>query len=300
MGMVAMLFCIAIMQTHNGNAQENNWVTYKSLGFRFSVPQNWEGKEIEGMYLLTNNEDNGFVMISTWPFTDMDKAKAQLANGIKKETSFFLAPAEPIETIDTNRLQGKFSGLINYSPVIAYLVLLRGKQQQTVLIVSAIDKKNYSEKQLLVAKEVAESFEFFNPQMPSISDELKDLLNDTKLIYTTGSPDSGIDQDESFDNNSYFGYREKTTINLCRKGLFTYLSFKTGNGSAAFAAGNKTLSGKWQVIKNNKGYAVLQLQFEDGDFLEFDIEYLEGKVYLDGYKYLRTPLSTNENTLICN
>jgi len=299
------LFLVMLFFPFVANAQEGNRVEYKTLGFRFTVPPFWDQKETEGLYLLTNQNERGFVMISSWRYADIDVLKAQFEDGVKKENGFFLAPAEAIELINTKRLQGKFSGLINYSPVIAYLVLIQGEQQQTVIIVSAIAKEKYSEKQKITAIEIAESFMFFNPVMPSLIDEYIDLLTNTRLIFTSGSSETDFDKDEFFDNNNSFGYQEKTIIDLCEQGFFTYSSFKAGNGSAAFAAGNKPLNGQWQIVKNKKGIAVLRLGFDDGDTIEYDIEYLEGKVYLNGDQYIRsTPSASdsyqNQNKPYCN
>jgi hypothetical protein len=273
--------------------QDSNIVTYKSLGFRFTIPQNWEGKETKGMYLLTSENNEGVVIISSFPFDDINKVRAQFAEGLEIKRGFYLAPAAPIETINNHRIQGKFSGLIDYNPIISYLVLLKGEQQQTVLIVSANEKEKYTKEQEAIAKEIANGFEFFSPEMPSLIDEYQDFLADTRLIYTSDSESNGLESDDPFDNPG-FGYREKTTINLCRHGLFSYNNFVSGNGSAAFAAGNNTLTGEWNIIKDSDNNAVLQLQFDDGDTIDYQIEYLEGQVYLNEDQFIRSPLTMIE------
>jgi len=273
--------------------QDSNIVTYKSLGIRFTIPQNWEGKETKGMYLLTSENNEGVVIISSFPFDDISKVKAQFAEGLEIKRGFYLAPSEPIEMIGNYRIQGKFSGLIDYNPIIAYLVLLKGKQQQTVLIVSANEKEKYTKEQEAIAKEIAEGFEFFSPKMPSLVDEYHDLLGDTRLIYTLVSESSGLEPADPFDNNS-FGYREKTTIGLCRQGFFTYNNFVAGNGSAAFSAGHNTLTGVWSIVKDSENKAVLRLQFDDGDTIDYHIEYLEGQIYLNEDQFIRSPLTMIE------
>jgi hypothetical protein len=268
--------------------QDSNVVEYKSMGMRFTIPQNWEGKESKGMYLLNSKNNEGIVMIRSFPFADINTLKAQFSEGLEVENGFFLAPTEPIVTVGNRRFQGKFSGLINFTPVVAYLAVLKGEQQQTVLIVSANDKEKYTIEQESIAKEIAGSFEFYSPVMPSLVDEYMDLLVDTRLIYTSLSED-----DKSVDNKS-FGYREKTTIMLCRTGSFVYNNFTSGNESTAVASGNNTLTGQWNIIKDVDNYTILRLNFNDGDRLDFNIEYLEGQIYLNEDKYIRLPLTIIE------
>ena len=164
-------------------SQEKKVITYEELGFQFSIPLEWEGEETEATYLITSQTVQGFIMISTVPNTDINVLKQQLNGGINKDKGFFLAPSDQIETINEDRLQGIFSGLINFSPVITYMVVLKGEQQQMVMILSADSKENYSIKTELMALEIAESFRFFKPQMPSMVDEYTSLLNDSKLTY---------------------------------------------------------------------------------------------------------------------
>ena len=277
------------------NAQDNNIAENKNLGFRFTVPQFWDLKETEGLYLLTNQNDAGFVMVNSWQHADINILKAQFEEGVKKENGFFLSPAEAIELINTKKLQGKFSGLINYSPVVVYLVLIQGEQQQTVLIVSAIAKEDYSEKQETIAKEVADRFQFFKPEMPSLIDEYKDLLKNTRLISASPAPISGWDNDEFSDNAS----ETKTSIGLCPNGFFDYQSTVTGNNVAVFATGNISSTGRWRVQKSTEGNIVLSLLFDDGEIIKYELIYIEGKLYLNDKLFIRITNSTNNNQLIC-
>jgi hypothetical protein len=273
--------------------QDSSVVEYKSLGIRFSIPQNWEGKETKGMYLLTSENNEGIVMLRTFPLADIQSLKTQFSEGLEVESGFFLAPTEPIQTVNNHRLQGKFSGLINFTPVVAYLVLLKGEQQQTVLIISANDKEKYTFEQESIAMEIAEGFEFYKPVMPSLSDEYTGLLSDTWLIYTSSAGSHGFDSENQLNENNY-GYREKTTILLCRQGFFSYNNFTSGNGSVAVASGNNTFTGQWNIVKDVDNHTVLRLLFDDGDRLDFEIDYLEGQIYLNEDQYIRSPLTIIE------
>ena len=260
--------------------QEKRVVTFRDLGFQFSIPHGWEGKETESVYILTSLNEQGFVTISTLPFTDIIELKRQLNGGINKANGFFLAPSDQIEAIGEDRLQGKFSGLINFSPVIAYIVVISGDQQQMVMIIAADSKETYSAKYEELANKIASSFSFFKPQMPSIVDEYKALLNDTKLTFIESEDFSGPDVS--------IGHHAKTTIDLCSKGYFNFYNFSTDGMASAFSANNDKGAGQWDIIKDEDGNIVLQLNYYDGEIYEYNFEYENGKIYLDGDHYLRT------------
>lgn len=261
-------------------SQDKKIISFNDLGFQFSIPNDWEGTEKESTYILTSKNHQGFVTISTLPFTDMIELKRHVSGGIKKGEGFFLAPIDEVETINEDRLQGKFSGLINFSPVIAYIIIIKGEQKQMVMILAAESKENYSNKYELLAIEIASGFSFFKPKMPSIVEEYKTMLNDTKLTY--------IESDDHSYSGISTGYRTKTIIDLCEQGFFNFYDFRSDGMVSAFSADNNKGAGKWDIIKDNDGNIVLQLRYYDGEIYEYDFQYLNGKIFLDGDHYLRT------------
>jgi len=260
--------------------QEDNVIAFDDLGFKFSIPHDWDGKETESAYILTSQNEKGFVSISTLPFTNISELKGQITGGIKKGNGFFLAPIDQIESINDDRLQGKFSGLINFSPVIAYIIIIRGDQQQMVMIMAAASKENYSNKYELLANEIAESFTFFKPIMPSIVDEYKAMLNNTKLTF--------IESDDPSGSGFSTGYQTKTIIDLCRQGYFNFSDFRSNGMTSAFAANDNKGAGQWNIIKDENGEIVLQLMYYDGEIYEYNFGYINGKIFLDGNHYLKT------------
>jgi hypothetical protein len=248
-------------------SQEKEVVTFKDLGFQFSIPQEWEGVETESAYLLSSQNEQGFVTISTLPFTDIVELKKQLSSGIKKGEGFFLAPIDQTETPNENRLQGTFSGLINFYPVIAYIIVIKGEHQQMVMIIAADSKESYSNKYEVLANEIAASFSFFKPQMPSMIDEYKDILNDTRLTF--------VESEELSDPSENIGHRAKTTIDLCSKGYFNFYNFRSGGMTSAFSDNNNKGAGLWDIIKNNEGKIILQLQYYDDEIANYILNFLE-------------------------
>jgi len=260
--------------------QEKNVIAFDDLGFQFSIPHEWEGRETESAYILTSQTEQGFVSISTLPFTNITELKRQINGGIKKGNGFFLAPIDQIESINANRLQGKFSGLINFSPVIAYIIIVRGDQQQMVMIMAAVSKENYSNKYELLADEITESFTFFQPIMPSMIDEYKAMLNNAKLTF--------IESDDPSGSGVSTGYQTKTIIDLCREGYFNFYDFRSNGMTSAFSADDNKGAGQWNIIKDDNGEIVLQLMYYDGEIYEYNLEYINGKIFLDGDHYLKT------------
>jgi len=272
--------------------QDEKEIVYKNLGFQFSIPDEWEGKETEAAYLLTSPVEHGFVTISTLPFTNMVELKKQLTSGINRGNGFFLAPADQIEVIGENLLQGKFSGMINYAPTIAYIIVKSGMQEQMIMIMAADSKENYSYRYELFANELSESFKFFNPQMPSIVDEYKSMLNDTKLTF--------VESEDLSDSDISMGHKEKTTIDLCSQGYFNFYNFRSDGMASAFSTNKNKGAGQWDVIKDDGGNIVLQLKYYDGEVSYYSIEYINGKIYLDGDQYLKTSDANSKYKPDCN
>lgn len=262
------------------HSQDEKTIVYKNLGFQFSIPDEWEGKETEAVYVLTSPEEQGFVSINTLPFNNIVEYKKQLTSGISKDNGFFLAPADQIEVIGENRLQGKFSGMINYTPAIAYIIVISGVQQQMVMIMAADSKENYSDRYEFLANEITQSFKFFKPQMPSIVDEYKSMLNDTKLTF--------VESEDFSDSDISMGHKAKTTIDLCSEGYFNFYNFRSEGMVSAFSTNKNKGAGQWDVIKGDDGNIVLQLKYYDGEVSDYSMEYINGKIYLDGDHYLKT------------
>ena len=261
-------------------SQEKKIISFNDLGFEFSIPHEWEGSEKESTYILTSKNQQGFISISTLPFADITELKRQITGGIKKGKGIFLTPTDQIETINENRLQGKFSGLINFSPVIAYIVIIKGGQQQIVMIIAADSKENYTNKYELLAIEIASGFSFFKPKMPTMVKEYKTMLNNTKLTY--------VESDDFSNSEVNTGYQTKTVIDLCEQGYFNFYDFRSNGMVSAFSADSNKGAGKWDIIKDDVGNIVLQLRYYDGEIYEYDFEYLNGKIFLNGDHYLKT------------
>lgn len=270
-------------------SQENETIAFKNLGFRFAIPAGWNGKESEGSYLISSQKDASVVLISAYFFGNVNAFKRDLSEGIKKENGFFLVPSEELEVVDENRLQGKFSGLINFSPVLAYVVFLKGEQQQSVMIIAAIPKEKYMETTKYLALEVADGFEFFTPEMPSLIEEYTQLLNNSRLSF--------LGSEKGNDANEGMAFQTKITITLCGKGNFSYSDNNTQvyNGVSASVGGQ----GRWKIIKNQKGEAMLHLKFEDGEIIEYLLQYIDSDVYLDGDLYYRTAAFETKDGFIC-
>lgn len=273
---IVLLFTIPLLVY----PQEKEVVTFKDLGFQFSIPLEWEGEETESAYLLSSKNEQGFVTISTLPFTDISELKTQLNSGIKKGEGFFLAPIDQTETLNEKRLQGTFSGLINFYPVIAYIIVLKGEHQQMVMIIAAESKESYSNNYEILAKEIAASFNFFKPQMPSMIDEYKAILNDSRLTF--------VESEELSDPSENIGHHTKTTIDLCSKGYFNFYNFRSDGMTSAFSDNNTKGAGQWHIMKDDEGNILLQLKYYDDEIDEYIIEYSNGKIYLNGDHYLRT------------
>ena len=71
-------------------SQDEKVIAFNDLGFQFTIPDEWEGKETESTYILTSENQTGFVTISTLPFADITELKKQINGGIKKGNGFLI------------------------------------------------------------------------------------------------------------------------------------------------------------------------------------------------------------------
>jgi len=265
-------------------SQDTGRVEFTNLGIGFSIPDNWTGKETNGAYLISSETERGFVIISALPYRSITILEEELNAGLSLGDGFYISPVSAITRIDTARLEGKISGLINYSPILAYLVILQGKDKRIIMILSANERELYSDKYKDLAVKIADEFSFFRAEMISIAREYQNLLNDSKLTF--------LESSTSNKKSSGAGYSKKISIDLCSKGYFNYSGYdnEANNGAviSGQSPGNEKGAGKWTIYSNSNGRPVLKLNFYDGDVYEYRVEYIDGEIYLDGDPYFKT------------
>ena len=97
-------------------------------------------------------------------------------------------------------------------------------------------------------------------------------------------------------DGAYAGGSQKTIIDLCPQGYFTFSDnnqmavdggFGAGYNASGYGSGSDKGNGQWQVVKRGQ-QPVLQLTFCDGRVQEYVLSYQDGKTYLDDRRFFCT------------
>lgn len=140
-----------------------------------------------------------------------------------------------------------------------------------------------------LAVQLANSIHFYKPETPSVVEEWKQTLQNSRLTYM----DSYSSNSGSYGGYSTGGgYSSEIQIHLCGQGYFKYKSSSSTSIDTGGAFGSSSDSGRgngtWEVVANAQGSATLRLNFNNGEVYEYTLDYQDKKTLLNGKRYFRT------------
>ena len=265
-------------------AQENNVVTVEEVGVRFTVPAGWQYQASEEGYVFGHNSIAGLMVMSLNEFNSLEEIRAAVSQGFADEYGTNLQLNGSLEAFGERGLAGHFSGVIEGQPVKVYAVSLLhqyGGAGIDCMVVSTPEAFGSEQEEAL--KQLAGSVVFFKPENSKAKwwQDLFTYVDGCRLHYLTSS--GGSDYGGGYSSSS-----DETIIDLCPDGRFTYWSahdntfdIPSGFGNAR---GRDRGAGKWSV-GDVGGVAVLQLLFDDGRSLEYELSRKDNKTYLNGTRY---------------
>lgn len=267
-------------------AQLQGKVVYEQYGFEFTIPDGWIGQEGEEGILLGSNTVPGFVMLTIQNFT-----KAQLIEearkGVSEQDGTYLSLSGPIDDLDDYSIGGLFQGTLGYEQAKAYLIGIGTDNKQFgVMILSAANSSSFSEANKKVALDLYASFKF-KQSTTTASDDLQewiDWFKNVRLVYMSSYYSS------DYTSGIGVGGSSEERIDLCEQGYFRFNSYNdvtvSGANVSGYDQGGDQGNGTWEVIPNGRGYT-LQLKFNNGEVSNYDLEYTNQELYLNGYRYYR-------------
>jgi len=276
----------------NVTAQLTGHVNYEQIGIEFDIPDGWFGQEMNDMVVLGSNTIPGVIIISTHENTKA-QLEAEAKNPIVDNAGTNLRLSGELAELSANAVGGAFTGAMEYQPAKAYIIGIANPHGgYGVNIVAASTSQTYSAEHEKAARQLFKSFKFKKlananstttntNSSSSNSSELQewiDWFQDVRLVYLYyyGSGGSG-DSDE-------------IRIDLCSRGYFNYTrngyTVFSGDGYSAYNSGNSDGQGTWNVIQNGSNF-VLQLKYHNGEVSNYNLEYTDKKLYLDGTRYYR-------------
>ncbi|MEO0558315.1 MAG: hypothetical protein AAF170_09040, partial [Bacteroidota bacterium] len=127
-----------------------------------------------------------------------------------------------------------------------------------------------------LAADLATSVEFSQPIEPPVVQEWRDgLLYRQLQKFNTNTVSDGSSS-------------RRVRLTLCDGGFSRYISYsyyRTGGGSDA---GADTEYGTWEVVSDGGDGAMLELSFDSGEVVAYDLAFEDDKLYLDDTRYLQS------------
>ncbi len=274
----------------NRQAAAQQVVSYSALGLEFQVPNGWHGQEGDGVYLIQHHSIPGMLVLMPHEATSLDALRAGAHEGITESNGSSLQANGEITSFGSNGIRLDMAGLVEWSPSQAHVIALLSPHGRGVVVLAIAPYNQFSEAYRTYAETLAHSIVFSAPVTPPIVHEWEEGLRYYQLArYNTNT---------SYDGGS----SSKEVFTLC-DGYFTYYSSYSGfsnnydgpgndgiglDGSGVSAAGSGGSSGTWEVVSDYTDGALLRLRYEDGNEVDYDLSYEDGKTYLDDTRYLRT------------
>ena len=257
---------------------------YPQHGLRFSVPAGWTGREVEAGVLLVSSKVPGLVLLTTHAHRDLESLGADARAGLGDGSTTALTLRGTLEPLGTTGIGGEFRGRVEGSPATAYVVGLVNPHGDGVSVMAATSPEKFSPEHKAIALAIARSVEFYLPKSPSIVQEWRAVLADSRLARHVSSYGSG--------SSGYSGFQSSQAFHLCAAGHFMYRSRESGSFDAPGAFGSTqrrdTGEGQWQIVADDGGRPWLQLRYRSGAVENHALELRNGKTYLNGARHFRT------------
>lgn len=263
-------------------------------GIRFTVPEGWRGVKDGGVFLLGSDETAGLIVLMPHEATTIADLEAGAREGLVDEGTRLRLSGPVSRRADGRGVTARFTGQVDGAPAEAYAVGVLPEHDLGVVVIAATSPEAFGEDHIGLADEIAQSVEFAEPVVPPITMEWRRDLAGYRLTYLW-SYDSGVSVD-----GSYSGGSQRTVIDLCEPGHFSYYnssSMSVDSGGADYAVsvgggGSQEGLGRWSIVTYSDG-PYLKLEFNDGDVLEYGLEWNDSALYMDGSRYFRTNGSYN-------
>ena len=293
------LIFIFLTLLSSASAQKTGRIDYPAIGLSFTIPEGWVGQEGDGVFMMGSNSLPGVVLISTSDAHSLESIRQEaLAGVVDQAAGINLQLSSTLEDLGKQSIGGEFSGVLENQSAKAYIIGMNNPYGQSLIIMAATLSNLYNNQYVNVARQIFKSITFSKPIIPPVVNQWKKRLAGTRLTYM----ESYSSYDYSNPNFTSGGsYAQKEQIDLCPEGYFNYneqFNMSVGApGASGMARDGGRGAGKWKVIPNAQGNAVLQLSFHTGEIYEYVLSFEEDKTFLNGTRYFRT--STGENAPVC-
>lgn len=267
-----------------------------AFGYRFTIPEGWQGREANGSYLLEHGEIPGVIMLSPERYTDLEALKQSLVMPTDDGHGTAMQVSEGPEVIAGRTVSVMQTGTLEGSPVKAVAIATLNSEGYSVNVAALAALPQFSEALVQAWGAVHKSIVHEKPSPTAATaggvDPLwRDRLSDARLTYL------GHYNSPSATEGGIGGGRSTTArIDLCAAGHFRTSSRSeqvlSGADASAVNSGSAQGEGMWEVVRVEQG-TVLRLRYADGRVEEHRLGWENGRTYLDGERWYRTTRSAD-------
>ena len=262
-----------------------------AFGYRFTIPEGWQGREANGSYLLEHGEIPGVIMLSPERYADLEALKQSLVMPTDDGHGTAMQVSEGPEVIAGRTVSVMQTGTLEGAPVKAVAIATLNAVGYSVNVAALAALPQFSEALVQAWATVHKSVGYDKPIAPAAApggtDPVwRERLSDARLTFmehynSSATQEGGVGG----------GHSTIARIDLCAAGYFRTSTRSeqvlSGADASAVNSGSAQGEGSWEVVRTEQG-TVLRLRYADGRVAEHRLEWDNGRTYLDGERWYRT------------
>ena len=284
----ALFFCCTVQsqQTFTGE------VDYPYLGIRFTIPPQWKGAEQGDFLVLVSDTQPGLIGLTLNDAKEVTELKAVADEGWFDD-GVMMTRSGDFTRVGAEGMAAEFSGTFQGAQAKAYIAGIVNPHGQGVTIIALTSAERYGQQQVQLVEQITDSLQFALPLEAKHNPEWRKGLAGRTLSYRHSAGGSGAIYSDSSGQSygSYSSYSSRSDIHLCSSSRFVSSSSSMASFDASGGFGSTHNAGSnegvWQVITGPNGESVLKLNYADGNFNQYVLDFRDNKTFLDGTRYYR-------------
>lgn len=261
-------------------------VSLPEIGIRFTIPQNWTGRQ-DGAYIYLGHQSiPGAIILSRNTSENAQQLRDLAMQAIVEEGSY-LQPTSEASIISEKQVEQNYEGIYQGTAVKAFAVAIIDGHGNGMTTLILTETSKFTELHISEAKRLATTITFFTPEIPDETDFWKNRIVGTQLkfMYTNTSTDY---------SGGYSGISDVIKINLCSNGQFSYYSNShasfDGSGGFGYANENENNRGAYRIYADG-AQTVLELVFNNQKTIRYVLKVnSEQHTLLNGTRYFVTTI----------